>query len=318
MDKEYKIIKELFLPLSDKKKTMSLSNDAALLDCSQKQVVSTDMMVEGTHFDKSYTPFILARKLIRVNLSDIAAMGATPYGYLLNISIPKNNGFNWIKSFVRGLKIEQDKFRIKLLGGDLSRSEKIFLSATIYGKVSKKIHMNHTAKEGSLIYVSGNLGDASIGLKLLKKKNDKRIKSKEFFKKKLFLPVPKIDIGRKLLNYADFCTDISDGLVRDLKKISIYSNLRANIFCSSIPLSTHAKKIKKNFSDEKNFWKLILGGGEDYELLFSIPKSKIKKFQRVKTFKAYEIGFFSEGNGLKIYKNRSGSSDLKYNGFSHF
>ena len=91
MDKEYKIIKELFLPLSDKK-TMSLSNDAALLDCSQKQVVSTDMMVEGTHFDKSYTPFILARKLIRVNLSDIAAMGATPYGYLLNISIPKNKG----------------------------------------------------------------------------------------------------------------------------------------------------------------------------------------------------------------------------------
>ena len=317
MDEEYKIIRELFLPLSDKKKTMSLSNDAALLDCSKKLVVSTDMMVEGTHFDKSYPPYILARKLIRVNLSDIAAMGATPYGYLLNISIPKRKGFNWIKSFVSGLRIEQDKFKIKLLGGDLSRSEKIFLSASMYGKISNKIHMNHTAKEGSLIYVSGNLGDASIALRLLKK-NNKKVKSEEFFKKKLFLPVPKIDLGKKLLNYADFCTDISDGIVRDLKKISIYSNLRANIFCSSIPLSYYAKKIKKTFSNEKNFWELILGGGEDYELLFSIPKSKLQKFKRVKSFKAYEIGFFSKGNGLKIYKNKSDSSDFKYNGFSHF
>ena len=120
-------------------------------------IITTDMLVEDIHFDKRYDPEILARKLLRVNLSDLAAMGASPYGYTLNVAIPKKR-LNWLKKFANGLALDNKNFRIKLFGGDLSLSSKIFLSATFLGVVEKNFHKKSKAFEDSEIYVGGSLG----------------------------------------------------------------------------------------------------------------------------------------------------------------
>ena len=223
--------------------------------------------------------FVLAQKLLRVNLSDIAAMGAKPYGYTLNLSIPKLNHKLWLKKFCSGLAKDTKKFNLKLFGGDLGSSKNIFMSVTILGLVSQKFHKKMIANEGSEIFVSDTLGDAGIGLQIKKGKFSKLKKSvKNFFLSKLNTPIPQIKLGESLVGIADFCKDISDGFLKEIKFISEISNLQANIFLSEIPLSRHLKNIYDNMQDKKKIWEHILCSGEDYQLFFSVgPKKNIYK-----------------------------------------
>ena len=140
MNKEQKLIYKYLSPLAQNDESLKLENDAAIINLKKKMIVSSDMMVEDTHFTKSYDPEILGKKLLRINLSDIAAMGASPYGFTLNISIPKTNHEEWLKRFCLGLKQDMKKYNLKLFGGDLSGSSKIFLSITIFGLTNKKFH----------------------------------------------------------------------------------------------------------------------------------------------------------------------------------
>ena len=122
MSLEKKLINEYFLPLARNKESLNLTNDAALIKHINKSlVVSSDMMIEGTHFYKDEKPELIAKKLIRVNLSDLAAMGSLPYGYILNISVPKSKTKKWLKSFCEGLGEDQEKYGLKLFGGDFSQ-----------------------------------------------------------------------------------------------------------------------------------------------------------------------------------------------------
>ena len=238
-------------------------------------VISSDMMIEDVHFDKLDDPFCLAQKLLRVNLSDIAAMGCKPYGYILNLSIPKQNHKLWLKKFCGGLAKDTKKFNLKLLGGDLGSSKNIFMSITILGIVSKKFHKKMMAHEGSEIFVSDTLGDAGIGLQIKKGKFSKLNKPvKNFFLSKLNTPIPQIKLGESLVGIADFCKDISDGFLKEVRFISEISNLQANIFLSEIPLSSHLKNIYDNMQDKKKIWEYILCSGEDYQLFFSVGPEK--------------------------------------------
>ena len=133
MDKEQQIIKKYFYPLANNKESLDLKNDAAFLK-KNKLVISSDMMIEDQHFTKDNDPEILAKKLLRINISDLAAMGAIPYGFFLNIALPKKDAMNWIDRFSKGLCSDMQNFEIKLFGGDLSQSSKIFLSMTVLGK----------------------------------------------------------------------------------------------------------------------------------------------------------------------------------------
>ncbi len=276
MNEEQKIIQKYFLPIAKNSESLKLSNDAAFLNKKKNMVISSDMMIEDIHFDKLDDPFCLAQKLLRVNLSDIAAMGAKPYGYILNLSIPKLNHKLWLKKFCEGLANDTKKFNLKLFGGDLGSSKNIFMSVTILGIVSGRFHKKTTAYEGSEIFVSGTLGDAGIGLRIKKGQFSSIDKSeKNFFLNKLYTPVPQIKLGRSLVGIADFCKDISDGFLKETKFISKTSNLQANIFLNEIPLSNHLKKIYNSMKDKKKIWEYILCSGEDYELFFSVsPKKK--------------------------------------------
>ena len=252
MNEEQEIIQKYFLPIADNPESLMLSNDAAFINKKENMVISSDMMIEDVHFDKLDDPFCLAQKLLRVNLSDIAAMGAQPYGYILNLSIPRLNHELWLKRFCKGLAKDSEKFNLKLFGGDLGSSKNIFMSVTILGLVSKKFHKNIIAHEGSEIFVSDTLGDAGIGLQIKKGKFSKLKKSEKFFfLSKFNTPLPQIKLGKSLIGIADFCKDISDGFLKEIKFISKISNLQANIFLSEIPLSRQLKNLYDNVGNKK-------------------------------------------------------------------
>ena len=319
MNEEQKIIQKYFLPIADNPESLQLSNDAAFINKQQNMVISSDMMIEDVHFDKLDDPFCLAQKLLRVNLSDIAAMGAQPYGYILNLSIPKLNHELWLKRFCKGLAKDSEKFNLKLFGGDLGSSKNIFMSVTILGLVSKKFHKKMIAHEGSEIFVSDTLGDAGIGLQIKKGKFSKLKKSEKFFfLSKFNKPIPQIKLGESLVGIADFCKDISDGFLKEIKFISKISNLQANIFLSEIPLSHHLKNLHDNVENKKNIWELILCSGEDYQLFFSVnPKKKnLLKKKKIKNIK--RVGYFQKGSGLVIYDENKKIIKFNNDGFSHF
>ena len=319
MNEEQEIIQKYFLPIADNPESLQLSNDAAFINKQQNMVISSDMMIEDVHFDKLDDPFCLAQKLLRVNLSDIAAMGAQPYGYILNLSIPKLNHELWLKRFCKGLAKDSEKFNLKLFGGDLGSSKNIFMSVTILGLVSKKFHKNMIAHEGSEIFVSDTLGDAGIGLQIKKGKFSKLKKSEKFFfLSKFNTPLPQIKLGKSLIGIADFCKDISDGFLKEIKFISKISNLQANIFLSEIPLSHHLKNLHDNVENKKKIWELILCSGEDYQLFFSVnPKKKnLLKKKRIKNIK--RVGYFQKGSGLAIYDENKKIIKFNNDGFSHF
>lgn len=313
-DRESQIINKFFLPLAKNRESFGLSSDAALL--SNNLVVSSDMMVEGTHFKKNHDPEKLAQKLLRINLSDLAAMGSKPYGYILNLAIPTSSD-NWLKKFSNGLDKDSEKFKLKLFGGDISYSSKIFLGLTIFGKKINKLHTCAYANYNSDIFVSGNLGDAAVGYNILYdlKKIKCNVTDKKYFYDKFFLPEPKIDIGIKLLGKVDFCTDISDGIYSELYKISDKSNLEAVIYLDKIPLSSNLKRILEANNFRKMF-NIILGGGEDYQLLFSAKGKKSENLQGTRIY--HKIGYFRRGKGVKIMKNKSESYLEKIESYSHF
>ena len=326
MNKEKKLIEQFFVPLSFNRDSLQLKNDAACISKNKKSlIISSDMMIQDIHFDINDCPFLLAKKLLRVNLSDMAAMGSDPYGYILNIAIPSKLTNSWLKNFCDGLKEDQKLYNIKLLGGDFSSSEKVFLSVTIIGKKNSKIHRLDKASETSDIYVSGTIGDSIFGF-LFKNDKENKIKKKmslgslKYLYDRYSLPQPRISLGKKILKYSDSCTDISDGLLPDLEKISKYSMIGSDIFLNKIPLSDPLKKIYNLFKNKKNFWNFVLGGGEDYELIFSIPSKKNKSFKNFFSVnpKLTKIGRFTKNKRMKIYDLNFKSLKFKKIGYSHF
>ncbi len=317
MNNEKQLIEKYLLPLARNKESLFLKNDAAYFK-EQNLVISSDMMIEDKHFKKNNDPSLLAKKLIRINLSDIAAMGAVPDGFFLNIAIPKSKVQVWLKDFTSGLKSDMKKFNLKLYGGDMSSSEKIFLSLTVLGKTDVSCHKKHYTKSDSDIFVTGCIGDAGLGYELMS--NDLifncSTKSKKRLIQKLLLPEPRLSVGKKLLNNVEFCTDISDGLLEELSFIAYQSNKQANIFLDKIPLSFASKELlTKNKKKKNDIWEIILSGGEDYELLFSLSKKK-KINKNIEGIS--KIGFFSSGTGVRIFDYEGKEFKTNKRGFSHF
>ena len=317
MNNEKNLIEKYFLPLAQNKESLFLKNDAAYFK-KQNRVISTDMMIEDKHFKKSIDPKLLAKKLIRINLSDIAAMGAVPEGIFLNIALPKSNVQDWLKAFASGLKSDMKKFNLKLYGGDMSSSDKIFLSLTVLGKTDNYCHKKNYTKSNSDIFVTGCIGDAGLGYELMT--NDSIFncskKSKKRLIQKFLLPEPRLSVGKQLLNNVELCTDISDGLLGELSFIASQSNKQANIFLDKIPLSFASKELfMKNKKKINDIWEIILSGGEDYELLFCLSKKqKIEKNLKAIS----KIGYFSSGKGVRIFDCDGKEFKPNKYGFSHF
>ena len=315
-----KLIKIKF-PLKHSFFPTGIGDDAAVVKTnSNKLVISCDSQVEGVHFDLDYfTPEEIAFRSVSVALSDLSAMGANPKFFSNSLFIPKNINASFLNKLFNGFKKVCKFYNIYLLGGNVSKSKSLILDLTVIGEVvgrSYKERLN--SKKNDFIYVSGNIGDASQGLNILKNKRtfsslEKRLISK--YKS----PKAKVDLGIFLGQLKDVTSmiDITDGLALDLGRLigPKTGGKGATIVWEDIPKSINNTESLSS----KKLMKLVLNGGDDYELLFTVKNSKVADFEKLckkNNFKVYRIGFVNSLGHLSLVKGGK-ASNLEANGFIH-
>jgi len=270
---EFDLIADLFAPLTDGDgRALGLLDDAAVLPQTTgiDTVVTTDTLVAGVHFLMIEAPDVIARRLLRVNLSDIASMGAQPSGYFLNLSLPADIGHDWLAEFVSGLAADQGQFGFSLLGGDTTRTPgPLVLSVNMLGEVPAGCAIRRgSAKEGDVIFVSGTIGDAGLGLGRLRDGAGQEDPLVHRYQ----LPDPRVSLGNALRGIASAMADVSDGLLADLGHICEASALGATLDAAAVPVSEVARSATGTGDADIL---ALLTSGDDYELVFTVPPDRI-------------------------------------------
>jgi thiamine-monophosphate kinase len=333
--KEFELIARHFAPLAKTASgALGLKDDAAILSCraGHELVVTKDAIVEGIHFPvtkggaarASVTPSQIARKLVRTNLSDMAAMGAEPKYYLIAAFLNPSVNDTWMKGFSAGLAADQKEFGITLIGGDtVKHSGDIAFSLTLLGEIKKgKSLKRKGAKAGDLVFVSGTLGDGALGLEVMNGKlKGLSVKSAEFLLKRYHVPNPRVALGRALANsgLVTAAMDVSDGLLADMGHICATSGVSAVLRQSEIPLSVAAKEAFKMNSAR---WEQVCTGGDDYELLFTAPRraqQKLEALARAAGVKITAIGEVKKGKPEVTLLDAAGQNLVfSRGGYQHF
>ena len=250
---------------------LGVGDDAALLQVSAGNVlaVSSDMLVSGTHFFADADPFLLGHKTLAVNLSDLAAMGATPRWATLAISLPKANEA-WLERFSAGFFALAEQHGVELIGGDTTRGP-LNLCVTIFGEVPAQQALRRSgAQVGDEIWVSGSLGDAALALAHLKRRFVLSDEELAACVPALHQPQPRIALGLALRGIASSAIDISDGLLADLGHILDASQLGARLAFAALPVSSAVR----SHLDQPLATRCVLAGGDDYELCFTVPAAR--------------------------------------------
>ena len=281
---EFTRIRRFFLPLTrTHPAALSLQDDIALLDLPAgcRLAISADMLAEGVHFRPHDPLDLVARKSLRVNLSDLAAKGARPQAYFLCLCWPRRLPEADMQTFATGLTQDGETYDLPLLGGDLIAGERLTIAITILGSIPAGIMPARAAGQpGDDLYVSGTLGDSALGLHLLTtgrqaRQNNSAIplsaKSREWLQQRYLLPQPRLALGQALAPLAAAAMDISDGLLADLRHICTTSATGAIVEEARLPLSQPARSLLEH---EPTLRHRILTGGDDYELLFSANPSR--------------------------------------------
>jgi thiamine-monophosphate kinase len=325
MPGEFELIARYFAPLAAAAPgAFGLGNDAAILDPEpgNSMVVTTDAMVEGVHFLADDTADLVARKLLRVNLSDLAAMGARPAGYVLTLALPPRLDEPWIAAFAEGLRADQDAFGIVLLGGDTVRTPgALTMTLTALGQMPMGTALTRTgAQAGDLVYVSGTIGDGALGLMALRGElsgigEADRVALVERY----HLPRPRLALGQALAarRLATAALDVSDGLVADLGHIATGSGLAARIEAVAVPLSAAARSA---LDRNQGLREAILTGGDDYELLFTAPPAQapvIAALAGSLDLPLTRIGVLAAGAGVLAVDETGAAIHLTKAGWTH-
>lgn len=300
-----------------------IGDDVAVIEIGGKTLlITTDILIEDIHFERSWTdPYRLGEKALAVNLSDIAAMGGIPKHFLISLGLPKTLPFPFVSLFYRGLKKMANRFQVDLIGGDTSLSQKIIINICLIGEGKKgNLLFRNGARVGDDLYVSGTLGDAALGLKILRDKGAKR-KSKGLIDRHLS-PNPRIELGQALgkKQIASAMIDVSDGLLSDTLHIVEESKVGVRIWENRIPLSSLYRRWVRTYS--KDPYQIALSGGEDYELLFTAsPKKKtgILSLARSLNVPITHVGEILPGKeGLHLIGKEGEKTPLHRLGFDHF
>jgi thiamine-monophosphate kinase len=311
--------------LIDPSVLLGIGDDAAAILPSPGNVllVTTDILLERTHFDLAYASFFcIGYKALSVNLSDIAAMGGTPRFYLVSLGLTGKESLRDIDSIYCGMKASGEETGIHLIGGNTAYSQAgLFISITLLGEVPKEeIVTRSGARVGDSIYVTGTLGDSSAGLETLKKRMRKgSFRALPF---KHLMPKARWREGRLLAKHQipSAMIDLSDGLSSDLAHVTNQSGVGAHLVCKDIPLSATLKRYAKSVGS--NPYDYALHGGEEYELLFCVPEENRKKLERLILNEAIEarcIGnIIPKRNGLLVKGIDGGTYKLKPLGYDHF
>ena len=319
MPTEFNIIEKYFTRPS-KNADLGVGDDAALIQiCTGHQLaVSADMLVAGTHFLANCPAYFVGWKSLAVNISDMAAMGATPKWATLAIALPTIDE-TWLAEFSRGFFACADAFGVSLIGGDTTRGP-LNISVQIMGEVPiGKALRRDGAKAGDEIWVSGTLGAAALGLAQLKNilpENTLSAEEKQSCIDNLQAPQPRVALGLTLQDIAHSAIDISDGLLADLGHIVERSKLGANLYWELIP-HVHVG----NGIDTSSLQNLCLAGGDDYELCFTAPASQhnaIVAIGKKLNLKLSAIGETTQKTNLNLYDKNHQLIKLKTTGYDHF
>lgn len=301
---EFGLIARHFRPLAGPG-ALDLLDDAAVVTPppGRELVLTADAIVEGVHFLPDDPPETVGRKLLRVSLSDLAAMGATPWAYLMTVSVPRSTPHAWFEAFTGGLAQDQAEFGLILLGGDTTSTPgPISLSATLLGHVTPGEALRRTAAQpGDEIWVTGTIGDGALGLRALR---GALPDPNGWFVERYRLPRPRL--GLKLHGLVHACMDVSDGLVQDIGHLCRAACLGAEIDAALVPLSPHTGP---------EWLETCLTGGDDYELVMAVPAGAGDRLKSaIAPLPVTCIGRFLVGHGVAVVNAGSFGSE----GWSHF
>ncbi len=289
------ILKEFSKNTKDRRLVKGIGDDCAVISHrgSKHLLLTTDMIIEGTHFTKRASPFSIGWKSMAVNISDIAAMGGLPKYALISLGIPGTKNLSFIKSFTKGVKALASKFGIRIVGGDINASDKIVVNVALIGEVEKKNMVTRSgAAEGDLVFMTGTLGEGA---------------------RKHLSFMPRLPEARKLATgfRINSMIDMSDGLAMDLNRLAKASSVGARIYKGLIPLGKDPISIDKAISS-----------GEDFELLFTADISESKKIiTRMGKKEDLPVTLIGEivdkKNGVKLINEDGSEEAIRNKGFRH-
>jgi thiamine-monophosphate kinase len=270
---EFEIIARYFAPLASHAGARGLLDDVALIAADGPVVVTTDAIVETVHFLRDDPLDQVARKALRVNLSDLAAKGAAPFGYLLTLFWPADRPASDIGRLAAGLAEDQTKFCVTLLGGDtVSTPGPLSLSVMMLGRAGAHTPSRTGAKPGDSVWVTGTIGDSGLGLAALRGETFDDA-DRDYLADRYRLPSPRVDLGSSIAGVASAAMDVSDGLIADAGKLAAASGVRIEIDLGAVPLSPAAARWVARQSDAVEARGRLAGFGDDYEILFTTPGS---------------------------------------------
>jgi len=325
---EDRLIARYFKPLATHPGAFGLVDDAAAITPPKgcDIVLKTDGIVGGIHFFPDDPPETVARKALRVNLSDLAAKGARPLGFLITLALPGEIGDAWLKRFARGLGADAERYGCPLFGGDTDRTPgPITISIAAFGAVPHgKMVLRSTAKAGEQVLVTGTIGDAALGL-LLRKDPEKASqwglapRAERHLAQRYLEPQPRNAIADALRTHASAAMDVSDGLVGDLTKLCRASGVSAEIDVARVPLSPAARKAVEA---EPALIETALTGGDDYEVLLTMSPRRVAAFRKAASAAGVtvtEIGTVVRGMAAPSFLDRHGKPlAFARPSFSHF
>jgi thiamine-monophosphate kinase len=324
---EDRVIARYFAPLAKHPGAFGLGDDAAVIapPAGCDLVLKTDGIVAGVHFFTDDPPDTVARKALRVNLSDLAAKGARPLGFLLTLALPHIDDA-WLAPFAQGLGSDADLFGCPLFGGDTDRTPgPITISIAVFGAVPRgRMVRRAGARAGDRLVVTGTIGDAALGLLL--RRDPGRAKSwrladseREHLATRYLVPEPRTALADLVQAQASAAMDVSDGLAGDLGKLCRASSVAGEVEVARLPLS-HAARTA--LAKEPALVETILTGGDDYEILAAIPAAQVEMFRRVSAaagIAATEIGKILDGAGEASFVDANRKPlVLAQSSFSHF
>jgi len=321
---EFELIRRLFAPLATSAGALGLLDDAALVEtpAGRRIALTTDAIVAGVHFLPDDPPDLVARKLVRVNLSDLAAMGAEPAGLLLAACFPQSAEAAWIERFAAGLAADCGGFAVPLLGGDtVATPGPATFVVTAVGTVEAGMELRRsTARIGDRLWVSGTIGDGAFGLFAARGAATALAPEEAaFLRDRYRLPEPRVALGRALIGVATAAMDVSDGLVGDLEHICETSRVGAMIEAARVPLSAPARAAIAAGIGQGLATALV--GGDDYELLFAAPPAADARVAAIGAhlgLRLTAIGTIIAGSGVRVEGPGGTPLALAARGYRHF
>jgi thiamine-monophosphate kinase len=299
--------------------TLGIGDDCALLTVSDghQMAVSMDVLVEGVHFPTVADANLLARRALAVNLSDLAAMGATPLGFMLGLTLPTVDE-NWLAAFAKGLRVSSQQYKCPLIGGNLTRGP-LQIAIQVQGQVPTGLALLRSgAKTGDAVYVSGTCGMAGLALEWLQGTLlNLSQQQTEVLRAAYYLPEPRLALGQALRGLASAAQDVSDGLLADLGHIARQSKVKIVIQAQAVPLAGMLTSLKSS----TQALQLALTAGDDYELIFTAP---VECHERLIIAAARvgvpvsRIGIVQAGSGVEVLDATGYAMPITYSGYDHF